>query len=104
MHHEIITKTTDYNKGATVKVTAGSLNGKLAIHKSVGQLGFSLTHIPTGFAIITRLAVYQDAENLMLAIENANWNFRVPHSKIWKAQISELWDVVKDYTDKHEII
>ena len=82
---------------APVPVIAGSLNGKLAIHFSIEAPGYSVTHIPSGFAVATRIVAYKDAENLMLVLENrANWNFRSAKSKIWKDQMSELWNYVKD--------
>ena len=93
-----ITPKTKYSTPlATVKVITASLNKKLAIHRSIDALGFTLTHVPSGFAVATRIVSYRDAENLMLFLEDkANWNFRSPKSKIWKNQISELWKFVKD--------
>lgn len=83
----------------TVDVIVASLNRKLAIHHSIDELGYSLTHVPSGFAVATRIASYRDAEDLMLVLENrANWNFRSVKSKIWQNQKAELWELVKDLT------
>lgn len=93
-----ITPATEYgNPIEPVAVIAGSLNGKLAIHFSIEAPGYSVTHIPSGFAVATRIVSYKDAENLMLLLEDAaNWNFRSAKSKIWQDQKNGLWDSVKD--------
>lgn len=78
-------------------VLVASLNKKLAIHRSIDEPGYSLTHVPSGYAVRTRIVSYRDAEDLMLVLEDrGNWNFRSPRSKIWKNQINELWELVKD--------
>lgn len=88
-------KTTHSTPMEPIKVLCASLNGKLAIHRSINQLGYTLTHIPSGFGIYARIVSYQDAEDLMLQIENANWNFRSPRSKIWTEQTTALWKIVR---------
>lgn len=81
----------------TTDVLVASLNKKLAIHRSIDESGYSLTHVPSGFAVRTRIVSYQDAEDLMLILEDrGNWNFRSAKSKIWTNQIDELWELVKD--------
>lgn len=78
-------------------VIVASLNKKLAIHRSLDESGYSLTHVPSGYAVRTRMVSYRDAEDLMLVLEDrGNWNFRSVESKIWKSQIDELWELVKD--------
>jgi hypothetical protein len=96
MHSRIVTQTDGREPLATVDVITASLYGKLAIHRSIGQLGYTLTHIPTGFAVRARMVSYRDAEDLMLLMEDkADWNFRSPTSKKWKAQTEHLRGLVE---------
>ena len=93
----ITPKTSNLDTLDAVDVIVASLNGKLAIHRSTAELGYSLTHVPSGFAVATRIVSLREAEDLMLVLENrANWNFRSVKSKIWQNQKNELWGLVKD--------
>lgn len=96
--HTTITPATENNEDMkTVPVIVASLNGKLAVHRSVSELGYTLTHVPSGFAVRTRIVSKRDAEDLLLAIEHVcDWNFRAPHGRKWARTHKGVWPFVKD--------
>lgn len=77
-----------------VSVIVATLNGKLALHKTIDKRGYTITHVPTGFALRIGIRNKKAAENLMLVLENEDWNFKVPHSRKWKAQMARLKPIV----------
>jgi hypothetical protein len=90
-----ITPITDYNFPMdAVRVICATLNGKLALHKSIDRRGYTLTHIPTGYALRVGIRNKMAAEDVMLAIENEDWNFKVSHSPKWAAQKNRLKPIV----------
>lgn len=78
-------------------VIVASLNGKLAVHKTMNGPGFTLTHVPSGFAVRTGIVSKRKAEDLLLALENVcDWNFRNPYAKKWKNLMTGIWPLVRD--------
>jgi len=80
----------------TVDVLATSLDGRLAIHRSIDRDGYSLTHIPTGAAIRIGIVSYDDAETALIDLEGEDWNFKVPHSRKFKRNKARIWGYVKN--------
>ena len=77
-----------------VSVIVATLNGKLALHKSVDRRGYTITHVPTGFAVQVGIRNKKKAKDLMLVLENEDWNFKVPHSRKFKAIRARLKPIV----------
>lgn len=78
-----------------VEVLCATLDGKLAVHRSISDKGYTVTHVPSGFAARTRIRRKRDAINLMLRLEElGDWNFRNPFAKKWKSQMKTLWETV----------
>ncbi len=74
-----------------VKVICATLNGKLALHRTPEARGYTLTHVPTGYALRQGIRNKRAAENVMLQIENLfDWGFRVPKSKKWMSQMEKV--------------
>lgn len=95
MHTTITTKTAYLDPFKTVDVIKATLNGKLAVHKSIDERGYTITHVPTGHAFRTRIRNKREAIKVMLDLENAaDWNFRVPHSPKWKAIKDKIFPLV----------
>lgn len=78
-----------------VSVIVATLSGKLAVHRTIDGKGYTVTHVPSGFAAHTRIRRKKDAIDLMLRLDAlGDWNFRNPFARKWQGQMSALAGIV----------
>jgi hypothetical protein len=82
---------------AEVKVESATLCGKLALHPTIDAKGWTITHVPTGFAVRNQMRRRKDAETLMLQLaELWDWNFSKPYGRKWRSKMGSLWPIVRE--------
>lgn len=101
MLNTIVPATTTSKPMEQVTVICATLNSKLAVHRTIGARGYTVTHVPSGFAARTMIRRKKDAIALMLRLDAAgDWNFRTPYGRKWekqKAALKPLVDAVEQY-------
>lgn len=79
-----------------VDVICATLSGRLAMHRSLTGKGYTVTHVPSGFAARTQIRRKKDAEDLMLKLDElGDWDFRNPHGEKWARQKEALAAIVR---------
>ena len=95
MLFEIQPQTADGKMMEPIPVICAALNGKLAVHRSIDEKGYTVTHVPSGFAARTRIRSKKNAVDLMLELETlGDWDFRNPFGAKWKGQMQALAPIV----------
>jgi hypothetical protein len=81
-----------------IKVESATLSGRLALHRSISGKGWTITHVPSGFAVRNRMRRKKDAEDLMLRLEEFGdvWNFTKPYGRKWLRQMHSLKPIVDE--------
>lgn len=68
----------------------GKVKGDLAVHPSLKDLGcYTVTHIPTGFAFMTRL-LFEDAWQLFIRLNEAPYTAELAKLHIGRVKVSEV--------------